>query len=753
MAAKPSQTGTDSIPGAAPLTAKGDLAAAMVAGISRDLDRRNREAVEKRERHWQRDLSSPAAYAKSVARNRRELARIIGLVDEREPVRFELFGQTGPRVLCEAPVAMANDYQVTRARWAVLPGVEAEGLVLDPWDEPVADIIALPDCDWTPDMFIGIEDGLPPEAQFARRLAEAGCRVLVPWLINRRDDHSIAAVTLATNQPHREFIYRPAFELGRHIIGYEVQKVLAVLDWLKSGRTGRPIAVAGYGEGGLVALYAAALDPRIDAALVSGYFGPREELWREPIYRNVWALLDQFGDAELATLIAPRTLVVEHCPVPEVSGPPPPCEGRSGAAPGALSTPSFAAVQRELDRAKALVEGLETDFRLVRSKTGLPGSDKALAGLLQGLGVAEALPEPGEVPEITRELEDGEITHRRQFLQVLGHTQHALREAEFARKDFWRKATGATVKDWGRQCRQYRKYLWEEVIGKLPEPELPANPRARRVSETQDFTGYEIMLDVYPDVFAYGILLLPSDLREGERRPVVVCQHGLEGRPQDVADPGNEVPAYKQFACRLASKGYITYAPQNPYIGYDDFRVLQRKANPLKLSLFSYIVRQHQQTLGWLKSLPWVDPRRIAFYGLSYGGKTAMRVPALLEDYCLSICSADYDEWIWKNCSTRHTYTYLHTGEYEMPEFDLGNTFNYAEMSWLICPRPFMVERGHFDGVAPDEWVAYEYARTRFRYDILGIGDRTEMEVFNGPHAINGVGTFAFLDRHLKGET
>ena len=164
-------------------------------------------------------------------------------------------------------------------------------------------------------------------------------------------------------------------------------------------------------------------------------------------------------------------------------------------------------------------------------------------------------------------------------------------------------------------------------------------------------------------------------------------------------------------------------------------------------------MRQHQQTLGWLKSLPWVDPRRIAFYGLSYGGKTAMRVPALLEDYCLSICSADYDEWIWKNCSTRHTYTYLHTGEYEMPEFDLGNTFNYAEMSWLICPRPFMVERGHFDGVAPDEWVAYEYARTRFRYDILGIGDRTEMEVFNGPHAINGVGTFAFLDRHLKGET
>ena len=32
----------------------------------------------------------------------------------------------------------------------------------------------------------------------------------------------------------------------------------------------------------------------------------------------------------------------------------------------------------------------------------------------------------------------------------------------------------------------------------------------------------------------------------------------------------------------------------------------------------------------------------------------------------------------------------------------------------------------------------------------LGIGDRAEIEVFNGPHTINGDGTFKFLDKHLK---
>jgi hypothetical protein len=61
-----------------------------------------------------------------------------------------------------------------------------------------------------------------------------------------------------------------------------------------------------------------------------------------------------------------------------------------------------------------------------------------------------------------------------------------------------------------------------------------------------------------------------------------------------------------------------------------------------------------------------------------------------------------------------------------------------------------MVERGHHDGVAPDEWVAYEYARTRRLYVLLGLGDRTEIEFFDGPHTINARGTFDFLERHLR---
>lgn len=344
---------------------------------------------------------------------------------------------------------------------------------------------------------------------------------------------------------------------------------------------------------------------------------------------------------------------------------------------------------------------------------------------------------------------DESARQARLFNNILEDTQHLMRQAQKTRGEYWKGADFSSAEKFTGSAKAYREKFWTDITGKLPPATLPPNPRSRQIFETDKITGWEVMLDVYPDVFAEGILLLPKDMKPGEKRAVVVCQHGLEGRPSDLANPKLDHPAYHTYGARLAEKGYIVFAPQNPYIGKTEFRQICRKAWPLGLSLWSFIVRQHEAILTWLKTQPNVDASRIAFYGLSYGGKSAMRLPALLTDYCLSICSADYNEWIWKNVDASAPYSYLHTNEYDMVEWNMGNTFNYAELSWLIFPRPFMVERGHDDGVSCDEWVAYEFARTRRHYSKLGLGDRAEIEFFNGPHTINGKGTFRFLDRWL----
>ncbi len=177
--------------------------------------------------------------------------------------------------------------------------------------------------------------------------------------------------------------------------------------------------------------------------------------------------------------------------------------------------------------------------------------------------------------------------------------------------------------------------------------------------------------------------------------------------------------------------------------------MLQRKANPLGLTLFSFITRQHATTLDWLTTLPNVDADRIAFYGLSYGGKTAMRVPAMEPRYCLSICSGDFNDNVAKNASVDYSRSFLFTLEYEMPEWNAGDNFNYAEMAALVAPRPFIVERGHDDGVADDEKVAAEYAKVRRLYSQLKIPYSTEIEFFDGVHEIHADGTFRFLRKQL----
>ena len=745
------------------LTLDGDLAAQMVEALDGYVSRAVAHSVERREALWNRDYSSHEAYTESVEPNRARLRKRIGCLDSRLPIEeltYDITTKTAMRIwdakdnlITLAQILEADDYRVYRVRWQVFDEVEGEGLLLEPISDFIdAQLVALPDADWTPEMITGITDELPPAAQFARRLVQAGCRVVVPLLINRDDTYSgNPTLGAMTNQPHREFIYRMAFELGRHIIGYEVQKVLSLVDWMSLSNL--PIGVIGYGEGGLIALHSAAVDTRIQAAAVSGYFQSRQEVWREPIYRNVWGLLHEFGDAEIASLVAPRPLIIEASRGPEIAGPPPARDGRGGAAPGQLVSPPIDAVTAEFDLAKDFYQqlGVGDVLHLVSPEDGLPGSDETLHTLLTQLGAEDPYIDKASFVLPPRDYNfDDEARQQRQFMQLVNLSQRFLREAASRRQQFfWKKTDTSSLTQWEETCADAKAYFWDEVIGRCPPPDVPTHPRTRLIYDEPLWKGYEVLLDVWDGVFAYGILLLPNDLQPGEQRPVVVCQHGLEGRPQDTADPRIE-SVYHSYAASLADRGFITYAPQNPYIGQDAFRVIQRKANPIKWSLFSLIIRQHERTLDWLAEQPFVDADRIGFYGLSYGGKTAMRVPAVLERYACSICSADFNEWIVKNATYHSRYSYMFGGEYEMPEFDLGNTFNYGEMAGLIAPRPFMVERGHDDGVAPDEWVAHEFAVVRRLYVQLGIADRTEIEFFDGGHQINSDRTFRFLHRHLN---
>jgi dienelactone hydrolase len=740
------------LPGTKPLTMKGDIAAQLVAGVDKFLLREIDKSVERRAKHWKRDFSSAEAYNKSIEPNRKRLAHTLGIRDKRVPFEApELVGTTKEPAL----VGKGDNYEIFAGRWPAFGDVHGEGLLLVPKGKKIADVVAIPDADQTPEQIVGLEKGVPKESQFARRLAESGCRVIVPVLIDRKLEKRNGRANLTS----REFLYRSAFELGHHLIGYEVQKVLAAVDWFEkdAAKETPKIGVMGYGEGGMLALYAGALDTRIRSVCVCGYFGDRNAIWGQPIDRNVFGLLEQFGDAELAMMIKGRFLTLDDYGAPKLSLP------SEGGAPARLVSIEAGEFSKEVKRLVELAVppgekpdknkfkgGLQVGFG--RSQPPQCCSHQAMEWFLEPFAPKITIAD-GKAPQDLRKDFDPTLRQLRQQHEIDRHNQRLLEESQYVRADFMKELYDA-AKDkekFAEVQKKYREFFAKEVIGRFDYKLLPANPRSRKWDETDKWTAYEVVLDVFPDVFAYGILLIPKDLKKDEKRPVVVCQHGLEGKPEHVIKGNHD--AYHDFAAKLAERGFVTFAPQNLYIGGDKFRTLQRKANPLGKTLFSIIVPQHQQITDWLKTLPFVDGSRIGFYGLSYGGKSAMRIPPLVTNYCLSICSADFNEWVWKNASTspRNTYSYVWTGEYEIFEFDLGSTFNYAEMAALIAPRPFMVERGHFDGVAPDEKVGHEFAKVRNFYETkLGLKDKCEIEWFVGPHTINGKGTFDFLHKHLN---
>src|SRR5205807_145557 len=189
-----------------------------------------------------------------------------------------------------------------------------------------------------------------------------------------------------------------------------------------------------------------------------------------------------------------------------------------------------------------------------------PISDATLGTFLTASQIKARLQPPGKTPaDLRLHFNPAERQHR-QVKELEQFTQRLLSRSETVRADFlWNKLKPKSPSQWESARRSFQTNLWEEVIGRFPASQMPANPRGRllELADDKSWVGYEVMLDVFPDVFAWGYLLVPKDIKPGEKRPVVVCQHGLEGVPADVINEDSKTQAfryYKAFAARLAEQ-------------------------------------------------------------------------------------------------------------------------------------------------------------------------------------------------------
>src|SRR5438046_1056480 len=116
----------ESLPDTTPLTREGDVAADMVAGMHRYLDRELAACAEKRKALWKPDYTSLEAYRRSLVSHRERLRHLLGAADRRLADKdLEYVSTTRAGSL----VGETNRFVVHQVRWQVFDGVDAEGLL------------------------------------------------------------------------------------------------------------------------------------------------------------------------------------------------------------------------------------------------------------------------------------------------------------------------------------------------------------------------------------------------------------------------------------------------------------------------------------------------------------------------------------------------------------------------------------------------------------------------------------------------
>jgi dienelactone hydrolase len=248
---------------------------------------------------------------------RQALAEIVGFVDDSEPVTPEA------KVLDEMD---RGDYVLRKIELTTSPAAKMPVYILQPkTDSPLPAVLAYHGHGPGVRMFVGLDedgnllDGDPDYHKlFAVELCKRGFVVAAPEIAcfgERQEIHSgLGEGRQAPTTCHQAATY--AIMLGKSVLGMRVRDSMRLADYLKTlpEIDANRVGAMGISGGGMLAFFHAALDWRIKAVVLSGYFGNFRD--------NILALhhctcnfipgLLQIGEMEdLVGLLAPRPLLVE----------------------------------------------------------------------------------------------------------------------------------------------------------------------------------------------------------------------------------------------------------------------------------------------------------------------------------------------------------------------------------------------------------------------------------------------------------
>jgi hypothetical protein len=175
-----------------------------------------------------------------------------------------------------------------------------------------------------------------------------------------------------------------------------------------------------------------------------------------------------------------------------------------------------------------------------------------------------------------------------------------------------------------------------------------------------------------------------------------------------------------------------------------------RQADAAGMMRVAMVVAKTQRVIEFLQSLSFVDPQRIGYYGLSYGGYSAVWCSPLIESLAATVNSGHFNDWRSKITSDATPTSYLRHPDEDFYNWDVLHRFTHVELTAMIAPRPVCVEFAQRDGITSPEWTSHAWAQVTEIRDHLNLQNRIVLAHFDGVHEVHGVESFDFLDRHLR---
>ncbi|HKE05286.1 MAG TPA: alpha/beta fold hydrolase [Blastocatellia bacterium] len=177
------------------------------------------------------------------------------------------------------------------------------------------------------------------------------------------------------------------------------------------------------------------------------------------------------------------------------------------------------------------------------------------------------------------------------------------------------------------------------VMGELPKKKRPPVKIIRvHGEEAQAFYRLKIKYLSEDDDYVPAYLLVPH--KRARRGPAMLCLHQTTriGKDEPAGLGGNP---NLHYAAELAERGYVTLAPDYPYLG-------ENNADPYKRGYVSCTMKgiwNHIRAVDALQSLDYVDSRRIGAIGHSLGGHNTLFVAAFDERIKAMVTSCGFNSF------------------------------------------------------------------------------------------------------------